>query len=99
MMSILLLIHIIIAVLLITVILLQKSGSDGLSGIGGGNMGLVSGRTAAGFLTNTTIILAGIFMINSILLANLSIEKNSSPIQQNESHKITIEQDSLPIAE
>ncbi|WPY01011.1 Preprotein translocase subunit SecG [Candidatus Trichorickettsia mobilis] len=77
-MSILLFVHVIIAVLLITVILLQQTGTDGLSGIGGsggGNMGMVTARSAANFLTRTTIILAILFFINAIILANLSSQK------------------------
>lgn len=76
----LLFIHLIIALLLIVVILLQKTNADGLSGIGGGgNMGLVSGRSAANFMTKTTIILAIVFFVNAIVLANLST-KNTSKI-------------------
>jgi preprotein translocase subunit SecG len=77
-MSILLFVHVIIAVLLIAVILLQQTGTDGLSGIGGsggGNMGMVTARSAANFLTRTTIILAILFFINAIILANLSSQK------------------------
>ncbi|MGI4775922.1 MAG: preprotein translocase subunit SecG, partial [Janthinobacterium lividum] len=40
-MNILLFIHVVIACLLIVVILLQKTGTDSLSGIGGGSMGVV----------------------------------------------------------
>lgn len=69
----LLFVHLVIAITLIIVILLQKTSSDGLSGIGGGNnMGIMSGRAAANFLTRTTIILAVIFFINALILANLS---------------------------
>lgn len=77
MINILLFVHIIISLLLIAVILLQRTSSDGLSGIGGSsNMGIVAGRTAANFLTKTTILLAAFFIINSIVLANLSSKKN-----------------------
>ena len=70
----LLFIHLVIAILLIVVILLQRTSADGLSGIGGsGNMGLVSGRSVANFMTKTTIVLATVFFCNAIILANLSI--------------------------
>lgn len=69
----LLFVHLIIAILLIIVILLQRTSTDGLSGIGGGNnMGLVSGRSAANFMTRTTVILAVLFFTNALVLANLS---------------------------
>ena len=91
MLNTLLFIHLIIAILLIIVILLQKTSTDGLSGIGGGsagNMGLMSGRSAANFMTKTTIILAVVFFANAIVLANLST-KSVSKI----SKKIEIEQE------
>lgn len=76
MLNTLLFIHLMVAVLLVVVILLQKTSTDGLSGIGGGNnMGIMSGRSAASFLTKTTVTLAAIFFVNAILLANLSTQK------------------------
>lgn len=80
MINTLLFIHLVVAILLIIVILLQKTSSDGLSGIGGGgnNMGLVSGRSAANFLTKTTVVLAAIFFINAIILANISSKPKTS---------------------
>ncbi len=77
-MNILLFVHLVIALLLIVVILLQQTGSDGLSGIGGGgggNSGLISARSAASFLSRTTAVLAALFMINSLVLANISTSK------------------------
>ncbi|NDB83001.1 MAG: preprotein translocase subunit SecG [Alphaproteobacteria bacterium] len=73
MLNILLIIQIVISILLVTVILIQRTGSDSLSGLsGGGNTGAMSARSAANFLTYTTVILAMLFLLNSILLANLS---------------------------
>lgn len=99
-MNILLFIHIVIALLLIAVILLQRTSSDGLTSIGssvGGGMGIVTARSATNFLTKTTVILAAIFLINSIILANLSTKKNTSienKIDQIESKEDT----SVPLA-
>ncbi|MBE7637549.1 preprotein translocase subunit SecG [Sneathiella sp. P13V-1] len=71
--TILLVIHVIIAVFLIGVVLLQRSegGALGIGG-GGGTGGLMTGRGAANLLTRTTAILAAAFMGTSILLAILS---------------------------
>lgn len=78
MLNTLLFVHLVIALLLVAVILLQKTGVDGLSGIGGGNnMGIMTGRAAASFLTRTTVILAGAFFINALILANLSSKKHT----------------------
>ncbi|GAB4166177.1 MAG: preprotein translocase subunit SecG [Rickettsiaceae bacterium] len=80
MLNTLLFVHLVVAVLLVVVILLQKTSTDGLSGIGGGgnNMGLVSGRSAANFLTRTTIVLGIAFFLNSIVIANLSTKSHST---------------------
>ena len=81
MLNTLLFIHLVIAVLLVIVILLQKTSTDGLSGIGGGNnMGIVSSRSAATFMTRTTIILGVIFFANALVLANLSSKSHDSSI-------------------
>ncbi|MDX2049723.1 MAG: preprotein translocase subunit SecG [Rickettsiaceae bacterium] len=81
MLNILLIVQITISILLILVILIQRTGADSLSGLsGGGNSGVVSARTAANFLTKTTIVLAAMFMINSIILANLSSKTKQDSI-------------------
>lgn len=112
MLNTLLFIHIVIAMLLIIVVLLQKTGTDGLSGIGGGasggNMGLVSSRSAATFLTRVTAILAILFFVNALILGNLSSKKNDDivkkleQIDSNESNvNIPIMQDKkdIPVAD
>lgn len=99
MMNILLFVHIVIAILLIIVILMQKTGNDGLSGIGGGgNMGLVAGRTIANFLTKTTMLLAALFIINAIILANLSSRKTPDIIKKIEHAPESQSRSTLPIA-
>lgn len=99
MMNILLFVHVVIAILLIIVILMQKTGSDGLSGIGGNNMGVVTGRTVANFLTKTTVVLAACFIINAIVLANLSSRKNTGIIEKiDQMGDKAAETTSLPIA-
>jgi len=71
--TILLVIHVIVAIFLIGVVLLQRSegGALGMGG-GGGTGGLMTGRGAANLLTRTTAILAAAFMGTSIVLAILS---------------------------
>lgn len=68
MITVLLVIHILIAVSLIGIVLLQRS-EGGALGIGGGQGGLVSGRSAANLLTRTTTILATAFFVSSVTLA------------------------------
>jgi preprotein translocase subunit SecG len=71
--TILLVLHVIIAVALIAVVLVQRSESDGFGmGSGGGNMGLMSSRGSANLLTRSTAILATLFIVNSLALSLLA---------------------------
>ncbi len=67
----LLVVHAIVAAVLVTLILMQRSEGGGL-GMGGSPSGLMSARGAADFLTRTTSILATIFVCLSIALAALA---------------------------
>jgi len=70
--SVILVIHLLIALALVGVILIQRSEGGGL-GIGGGNMGgMMTARGTANLLTRTTGILAGCFMATSLILAILA---------------------------
>ena len=65
-------IHILIALGLVGSVLLQRSEGGGLGiggGAGGGMGGFMSARGTANLLTRTTAILAAAFMATSILLA------------------------------
>ncbi len=74
--TVLFVVQIILAVLLIGIIIMQRNTDDGLSGLSGGGSGggnaFLSGRASANLLTRTTAILAALFMLNSLLLANLA---------------------------
>lgn len=67
----LLVVQAIIAFVLVTVVLMQRSegGGLGMGGGGGGPSGLMSARGAADFLTRMTAILATMFVGMSIILA------------------------------
>lgn len=68
--SVLLVVHILVAVALIVIVLLQRSEGGGLGiGSSGGMGGFMTARGTANLLTRTTAILAGIFMLLSIVLA------------------------------
>lgn len=75
MQQVLLIIHLLIAVALVGVVLLQRSEGGGL-GIGGGGSGgggnLMSVRGTANLLTRATAILAASFMASSMVLAIMS---------------------------
>jgi preprotein translocase subunit SecG len=69
--SILLTINIILAVLLVIVILLQRS-EGGALGLGVSQDNFTSSRSAGDFLTKFTSILAVFFIITSIVLVSIS---------------------------
>jgi len=72
MITVLTLAHFVICVLLIAVVLLQKSKGDGLSGAFGGGGALTASfgnRGAASLLSRATTVLAVLFMVASFLLA------------------------------
>jgi len=75
--TVLLIVHLFLAIALVAVVLVQRSeggalGIGGGGGGGGGLGGLMSSRGTANFLTRTTAILAGAFMVTSLALALLS---------------------------
>jgi preprotein translocase subunit SecG len=71
MIILLLAVHILVAVSLVGVILLQKSEGGALGMGGGGMSGFMTGRSTANLLTRVTAILAAAFMTTSILLVVL----------------------------
>lgn len=76
--TIVLVIHLLIAIALVGVVLIQKSEGGGL-GIGGGTMGgMMTARGSANLLTRTTAILAGCFFVTSITLAILAGAQRSN---------------------
>lgn len=70
MITVLLVVHALVAIALIVVVLLQRSEGGGL-GIGstGGMGGFMTARGTANLLTRTTAVLAAVFMGMSLLLA------------------------------
>jgi preprotein translocase subunit SecG len=76
MQNVLLVIHLMLALGLICVVLLQRSEGGGLGigggGGGGGMGGFLTGRGTANLLTRATAILAAGFMLTSIVLTILA---------------------------
>ncbi len=71
----------VIAVILIILVLLQKSDGDSLSGIGGGSGGLksvISSKASANILSKATMVLIAFFMLNCLVLASLSNATNKA---------------------
>jgi preprotein translocase subunit SecG len=75
--NIVLTLNIILAILLVIVVLLQKSDGGAL-GIGASQESFISSRSAGNFLTKTTAIIATLFIITSVSLTIISNEGRSS---------------------
>lgn len=69
--TVLLVLHLMIAIFLVAIILLQNSGGNALSGLGGSNSAssFLSVRGKGNLLTKTTTILAVAFFASSIFLS------------------------------
>jgi preprotein translocase subunit SecG len=67
----LLIVQTLVAVTLITVILMQRSEGGGL-GVGGSSSGFMTARGAADFLTRSTAVLGGLFIVLSIVMAAIA---------------------------
>ena len=95
MITVILVIHVILAICIILAVLMQKSEGGGL-GIGGSSAGggFMTARGTANFMTKLTAFLGGSFFLTSIVLALLSSQE--SPSISNDVKK-TIEESSKKI--
>src|SRR5215218_541946 len=78
MFAFLLIVQTIVAVSLIAVILMQRSEGGGL-GVGGSSSGFMTARGAADFLTRSTSILGGLFIVLSIVMAEIAAVSRQAP--------------------
>ena len=80
--------NIILAVLLVGIILVQKS-EGGALGLGVSQDSFISSRAAGGFLTKATAVIAALFIISSISLTIISKDKfsNTSVLEKTEEKK------------
>lgn len=107
--SVLLVIHLITAIFLVALILMQRSSGGALNGLGGGSgaNSFLSARGTGNLLTRATAILATIFFITSISLSLYykGIERKStsildaSPVTQNAPAPAEPEVPSVPAAQ
>lgn len=69
--TVLLVIHLLVAIFLVAVILMQRSSGGALDGLGGGSgaSSLLSVRGTGNMLTKVTAVLATIFFVTSISLS------------------------------
>ena len=83
--TLLLVIHLMIAVAMIILVLLQRSegGALGIGGSGGAGGGLMSGRGIGNALTRSTAILAALFFLTSIGLTTLGMMQRGGSVLDN----------------
>ena len=98
--TVILVIHIILALSLIGVVLLQRSegGALGIGGSGGAGGGHMTGRSASNLLTRTTAILATCFVATSLALAILASGGRERSILNSLPPPVAPAQSSAPIA-
>ena len=75
--NIILVLNVVLAVILVGIILLQKS-EGGALGLGVSQDSFISSRSAGGVLTKATAIIATLFIITSIILTIISREELST---------------------
>ena len=98
--SILLTIHIVVAISLVISVLLQRS-EGGLGGLGGGMSNIMSSQSSNNFVTKLTLYLATGFIVTSISLAIVAGNSNKVSIIENELTNDIKEKDvpTVPLAE
>jgi len=79
-----LVVHLILAVALVGIVLMQRSegGALGMGGGGGGGGlgGFMSGRAAANLLTRATAVIAALFIGTSLVLAIMASSKKATTL-------------------
>ncbi len=99
---VILVLHIILALSLIGTILLQPPENSSLGGLGGSNqMSSFSGRGQGNILTRTTAILAGLFIVTSLVLAIMAGHKpkQASILDAASTTPAAVETQAVPAAE
>ena len=97
MFAFLLILQTLIAGSLVGVILMQRSEGGGL-GVGGSSSGFMTARGAADFLTRSTAVLGGAFIVLSIVMAAIAgATRTPAKIDTSLSGKLAPAQQSQPI--
>tara|TARA_B100000614_G_scaffold249613_1_gene258820 strand:+ start:12688 stop:13209 length:522 start_codon:yes stop_codon:yes gene_type:complete len=95
MQNVILVIHILASLVMIGLVLVQKSegGGLGIGGGGGGSNSLLSGRGAAGAVVRSTILFGAIFFTTSLALTTLA---NRSTDNRSDIERVLAPEDSAP---
>ena len=98
--NIILILNIVLAILLVAVVLVQKS-EGGALGLGASQESFISSRSAGSILTKTTAIIATFFIITSISLTIMSKDEfsSSSVLEKIEEEKEDSSEPQIPKSE
>ena len=98
--NIILIVNIFLAVILVLIILIQKS-EGGALGLGVSQDSFITSRTAGSFLTKATAIIATLFIITSISLTIMSKEEfpSSSVLEKVETEEKDSSEPEIPKSE
>ncbi|MGI9212753.1 MAG: preprotein translocase subunit SecG [Methylococcaceae bacterium] len=92
-------IHVLVALAIVGLIMLQQGrGADAGAGFGGSSTSLFGARGASSFLSRTTAILATVFFINSIGLSFLASRKDTKAPDLMDSSVESVQASDLPKA-
>ena len=99
--------HTLIAILIITLVLLQRGkGADAGAGFGAGASGTVFGaRGSSSFFSRATAILATAFFVSSLTLAYMSSQRETgptsllddAPVVEQEAEAVPVDDEELPL--
>ena len=107
--SILLVVHVLAAIAIVVLVLMQQGkGADMGAAFGGGSQTLFGARGSANFLSRATGLLAALFFVTSLTLAYLSSQAATAPESMLEqvpaqteeaADEVPVVEDELPVAE
>ncbi len=97
--TVLLVLHLMIAIFLVAFILLQRSSGGALDGLGGGNgaSSFLIARGTGNFLTRATAILATLFFITSMSLSLYYKNNSTQKVTKSIVEQVPVQQ-SVPVA-
>ncbi len=97
--TVLLVLHLMIAIFLVAFILLQRSSGGALDGLGGGNgaSSFLTARGTGNFLTRATAILATLFFITSMSLSLYYKNNSTQKVTKSIVEQVPVQQ-SVPVA-
>lgn len=87
--------HIVLAVLLIIVVLLQRSES-GMGALGGSNA-VFTGQGVSNILTKATRIIAILFIVTSLMLVRVNYQAEKATSVTDKASVMQVEQKALPV--